>query len=477
MSLYELDSDDQSVQQPKPPGKEETTGYLELMDAAFWRDALSDLTNSKISIRENLYTDKIERYNSFEGNDFYKEIQEYKLSTDPMGKLSYDEAVGIAKLSSEEQKELQYQMYDRFFTKRLSEDKRLQGVIETRGELEQQILEEAAFARRNYVKKKDNAPDNWISYTMDFLGGAGAQFTDPTNIKASLLGAPAAVRLLPAMLIEGAINAGVEAYTTPGRAEFREEIGDPMTPEEALTNIGFGFVFGAGIGGLARGVNKLLALDEADKLSIMAETARKNGDTESARLFDFASDLSRNQEYELNRITKEVGDDSVARAFNEVNAAMREGRAIDFKKIDITDDVFKKIDVNKIKSPAMRNAIETLLDIAQRGSEAATGKADGLSGVSKAAENLSSERKFDGISFDSTERIKNAEQRVSDRSSGALDSKNIEALNSPTKGVDIEADVERYFNSNGGDVGDIKAFAAELESAKKNLEAISKCRI
>lgn len=100
------------------------------------------------------------------------------------------------------------------------------------------------------------------------VGGIGAAAVDPINaatmffgageIQAGLKGFAAARAVMRAAVIEGTINAGIEAATQPTIAAWQKELGHRYGFAEAAENVGLAFAGGAALSGLIRGGGALI---------------------------------------------------------------------------------------------------------------------------------------------------------------------------------------------------------------------------
>lgn len=89
-------------------------------------------------------------------------------------------------------------------------------------------------------------------FTGSLIGGIGAGSLDPVNVATLPLGAPGRLGFLRTVLVEGGINAGIEAAQTPGRNVTRAELG--LEAESALQNAAMGFALGGAFAALGKGL-------------------------------------------------------------------------------------------------------------------------------------------------------------------------------------------------------------------------------
>lgn len=99
-----------------------------------------------------------------------------------------------------------------------------------------------------------------------FIGGVGAEFTDPLNVATLPIGATARAGILATIVAEAAVNGTIELLQTPGRNDFLEAIGEEKT--NPLVNAAIGATFG----GLFGGGMKFGAKAAAPTLRAMART-------------------------------------------------------------------------------------------------------------------------------------------------------------------------------------------------------------
>jgi len=145
-----------------------------------------------------------------------------------------------------------------------SEDKIMERVREKARLSEEQFAE---VSRRSTVAGSVGA----------FFGAAGASFTDPPILAASLVGAPASLGRLAYIATEAGINAGTEAVAQPFIQHQREELGLPNSTARALFAIAAAGVGGALLPALGMGLKggaRKLARTVQDKLETKAHARR-----------------------------------------------------------------------------------------------------------------------------------------------------------------------------------------------------------
>ena len=104
--------------------------------------------------------------------------------------------------------------------------------------------------KRDYEKRKDILARSDHPFAAEFIGGTAAAFTDPLNVATLAWGAPSRMGLLGTMAVEGFINAGIEAASTPARNKYLRML--DQEEESALANALMGGAFGATAGGLIK---------------------------------------------------------------------------------------------------------------------------------------------------------------------------------------------------------------------------------
>ena len=87
-------------------------------------------------------------------------------------------------------------------------------------------------------------------------GGFARYMVDPVNLATLPFGAGAGVSLGRAMLIEGALNAGIEGIEAPMEAQVADELGLPEGPSVGA-RMAMGFVGGAGLTGVLGGAERM----------------------------------------------------------------------------------------------------------------------------------------------------------------------------------------------------------------------------
>lgn len=127
--------------------------------------------------------------------------------------------------------------------RRASDPEALPGVPATR-----EAFQEAVIARTREIIDDDlsiMARANGWGEAGQFIGGVAGSFAEPWVVATLPLGAGWSSSLLRTAATEGAIAAGSEALALPGIAPWRDELGLPMSREEAITRVAFAALGGA----------------------------------------------------------------------------------------------------------------------------------------------------------------------------------------------------------------------------------------
>lgn len=124
-------------------------------------------------------------------------------------------------------------------------------------------LEDAREIARTSEERYQEAfssQDGFLKYVSAFGGGAIAATKDPAQMATVALGFGSSAartvggRILGTAVREAAVNSGAEAAFQPAVQKWRKQAGLPNGLGEALRNIGFAALFGAGFGVAGRGV-------------------------------------------------------------------------------------------------------------------------------------------------------------------------------------------------------------------------------
>lgn len=168
-----------------------------------------------------------------------------------------------------------------------------------------------------------------------FIGGFGAELTDPANVATFVIGAPARFGILATALTEAGVNSLIEGAQTPGRNEFLRAIGAPE--ETLLRNMGFGALFGGIFGGTMKTAQVTIRnASQSVAARIKSNQARREvvrlgRESEDPDIRAAAEVVSRDLDDEAAAITNpsiEASREHNARA-QEATQAAHEGRAPD----------------------------------------------------------------------------------------------------------------------------------------------------
>ena len=131
--------------------------------------------------------------------------------------------------------------------------------LHTTDEIQEQAREEARIDKREFEEAIARSDGGIGSTLAAFSGGIGGSLTDPLNLATIPFGAGASKSILKAAMIEGSINAGVEALSIPAIAAWQKEVGHKYGLGDALANVAGGFVGGAGVTTVIRGAGPAFA--------------------------------------------------------------------------------------------------------------------------------------------------------------------------------------------------------------------------
>lgn len=223
--------------------------------------------------------------------------------------------------------------------------------FKTMAELEGVVKEKAIQAGVDEEKIKAGA-SGFDAAVGGFVGGLGASFVDPINVATLPFGAGASRSILKAMLIEGAINAGVETAAQPFIADWQKELGKEYGFTEMVENVAIAGFFGAGFTGVIKTASKMVGLGR------MADKLDEIGEVDGASAAKTLQRQAHLDEGNLSRATDDIDPKVNKRALEEVNAALVEGRAIDPEKIGVTTRDILDIDPKKIKDPTLRAEVK-----------------------------------------------------------------------------------------------------------------------
>lgn len=125
--------------------------------------------------------------------------------------------------------------------------------IMTSQEVEESAKNKARLSKKQYDDILSRNPNGVSKAISSFSGGIVGGFADPLNLATLPLGAGAGRSILQAALIEGVLNAGVEAATQPFVAQWQKELGYKYGLTDAVQNVSFAFAGGAAFSTALRG--------------------------------------------------------------------------------------------------------------------------------------------------------------------------------------------------------------------------------
>lgn len=149
-------------------------------------------------------------------------------------------------------------LYDKLYIDKAIEEFRAKNPVEfqdvkTREQVMQAAQDKALLTEKEFAEAKQRTPGK-LAALVSFGGMAAAGITDPLNLAASVFGIGQTKSILKAILVEAAINAGVETISQPAVAQWQKEIGNNYGFKEALENVGMAALFGGAFGGGAKGI-------------------------------------------------------------------------------------------------------------------------------------------------------------------------------------------------------------------------------
>lgn len=147
---------------------------------------------------------------------------------------------------------------DEFIVKQRIENPDLVRDIKTTQEIRDMTVATRQAAEQDAELAFERRKGSISGYGAMLLGNIGGAMTDPINAATLPFGASASTGVLRAMLVDGVINMGIEAYQTPEDAAWAKEAGVEYGVAEAATNILTAGAGGAFISGVIRGGGKFL---------------------------------------------------------------------------------------------------------------------------------------------------------------------------------------------------------------------------
>jgi hypothetical protein len=202
-------------------------------------------------INESAYSDRRKQLDAL-GLDFGAEARK-TIKQEP-GVIFGESSKDYAKRLDDES----HRLADDFITKQRAENPDLVRDIKTTQEIRDMTVAARQFAEQDAEMAFERRQGPISGYGAMLLGNIGGAMTDPVNALTLPLGAGASTGVLRAMLVDGAINMGIEAYQTPENAAWAKEAGVEYGVAEAVTNILTAGAGGAAISGIIRGGGKFL---------------------------------------------------------------------------------------------------------------------------------------------------------------------------------------------------------------------------
>lgn len=202
-------------------------------------------------INESAYSDRRKQLDAL-GLDFGAEAKK-TIKQEPG--IIFDES------SEDYTKRLQdesHRLADDFITKQRIENPDIVSGIKTTGEIREMTVAARQFAEQDAEMAFERRQSDISGYGSMVIGNIGGAMADPINGLTLPLGAGVSTGVLRAMLVDGAINMGIEAYQTPENAAWAKEAGVQYGVAEAATNILTAGAGGAAISGIIRGGGKFL---------------------------------------------------------------------------------------------------------------------------------------------------------------------------------------------------------------------------
>lgn len=131
--------------------------------------------------------------------------------------------------------------------------------LRTLGDIDEQIAGEIALEREELESVVERAGP-WAGFFGNLTGAVIGAAQDPINLLTLPFAAARGASLLRVMATEAGINIGAETAITAGFTfQYRQEIGDPITTGQAVTNVAAAGLFGAGFAGILKGAGDVAA--------------------------------------------------------------------------------------------------------------------------------------------------------------------------------------------------------------------------
>lgn len=125
--------------------------------------------------------------------------------------------------------------------------------IKTTAEITEEARKKANISKEHMEEILIRNPSGASRLTGSLVGGFSGAMTDPLNIATLAFGAGASRSILQAAMIEGGLNAAIEAATIPQIMKWQNEVGHKYGLREAATDVALAGVGGAGLSTVIRG--------------------------------------------------------------------------------------------------------------------------------------------------------------------------------------------------------------------------------
>lgn len=197
---------------------------------------------------------------------------------DPKDWATFHDNMQFPRMSPEEQTKWVVQLANRYLVKAGPDGGPVPGIPYT-------VEDFGTEVDRRRMSEWQSAQD---TLEIDGPGGAGLAggfaryMVDPVNLATLGFGAGAGVSLGRAMLIEGALNAGIEGLEAPMEAQTAVELGLPEGPSVGA-RMAMGFVGGAGLTGVLGGAQRLAQYYLLDR-NLARARAHSTGDPDAGEL-------------------------------------------------------------------------------------------------------------------------------------------------------------------------------------------------
>lgn len=248
-----------------------TTGLGETISSSFDFTWKAHTTAAAIQYQGMPLNERNDQIKQRFGQDIYDITGLRKKYTNP----SAEGRVAMAKEAND--------LIDDWITKgRIQEPERYAG-IKTSAEIREEARKTVNISEAHMKEVMARNPSSVSRMTGGFIGGAGATLLDPPNlltlplgagpVQGGLKGFAAARAILKAAVIDGTINAGVEAISQPAIMSWQKELGRRYGFGDAVENVALAFAGGSGLSaalrGLSRGINYAgsVSADVLDKIA------------------------------------------------------------------------------------------------------------------------------------------------------------------------------------------------------------------